>query len=78
MKAKALVSAYSDGSGFKLVRIYLEQDFENAESDLELLKEHGSDCLNWSLEDVEVYGTENKERLIKKLVQLPNGKIIER
>jgi hypothetical protein len=72
MKAKALVSAYSDGSGFKVVRIYLEQDFDNAESDLELLQEHGSDSKNWSLEEVEVYGTENKERLIKKLVQLPN------
>jgi hypothetical protein len=72
MKAKVLVSAYSDGSGFKVVRIYLEQDFDNAESDLELLQEHGSDSKNWSLEEVEVYGTENKERLIKKLVQLPN------
>jgi hypothetical protein len=72
MKAKALVSAYSDGSGFKVVRIYLEQDFDKAESDLELLQEYGSDSKNWSLEEVEVYGTENKERLIKKLVQLPN------
>jgi hypothetical protein len=69
MKAKALVSAYSDGGGFKVVRIYLEQDFDNAESDLELLKEHGSDSKNWSLEDVNVYENRNKFLRINKLTE---------
>jgi hypothetical protein len=65
MKAKALVSAYSDGSGFKVVRIYLEQDFDNAESDLELLQEHGSDSKNWSLEEVNVFDNGSLKRLKK-------------
>jgi hypothetical protein len=71
MKAKALVSAYSDGSGFKVARIYLEQDFDNAESDLELLKEHGSDSKNWSLEDVNIFDNGSLKRLKKSLADLP-------
>jgi hypothetical protein len=71
MKAKALVSAYSDGSGFKVVRIYLEQDFDNAESDLELLKEHGSDSKNWSLEDVNVFNNGEFKRILNSVSRLP-------
>jgi hypothetical protein len=69
MKAKALVSAYSDGSGFKVARIYLEQNFDKAESDLELLQEYGSDCLNWSLEDVEVYENRNEFFRLNKITE---------
>ena len=54
-KAKVLHYKYSDGSGFGIVRIYLEKDFSQADSDLEMMQEHASDCKNWFLTDENIY-----------------------
>lgn len=56
MKAKVLNYTYSDKSGFKVVRIYLEPDFEQAVRDVDLLTEEAADCKDWFLDDVEVFG----------------------
>ena len=55
MKAKILRFFYTDGSGHKTVRIYLEKDWIQAEKDLNLLHDHASDDKTWALDDVEIY-----------------------
>ncbi len=57
MKAKVLLFNYDDKSGFEVVRVYLEKDFEQAQKDLDLMSGHASDCKVWSLQDVEVFNT---------------------
>jgi hypothetical protein len=57
MKAKVLHYSYSDGSGEKPVRVYLESEYEKAESDLLLMNEFSSDCKDWELTEVELIGT---------------------
>jgi hypothetical protein len=54
--AKVLYYKYSDGSGAKVVRAYLEKDFVQADKDLGLLIQEASDCKNWYLIDVELFG----------------------
>lgn len=55
MKAKVLYCYYSDGSGYQIVRVYLEDHFEQSVKDHELLIKFSNDR-NWKLEDVEIYG----------------------
>ena len=59
-KSKVLYYKYDDKSNSKPVRVYLENDFEQAESDLGLMKEHASDCKEWFLEEVEVCKSSDK------------------
>ena len=54
MKAKVLFCYYSDGSGFKPVRVYLEKDFIQANKDYEMMCEFASDSRTWKLEDVDL------------------------
>ena len=56
MKAKILFCYYSDGSGYQVVRVYMEKDFEQAAKDYEMMCEFASDCRTWKLEDVDVFG----------------------
>lgn len=56
MKVKILCFCYSDSSGYKNVRVYLEKDFDQAEKDLTLMNEHASDCKKWKLDEIEVFG----------------------
>lgn len=56
-KAKVLRFFYTDGSGHKVVRIYLEHDCIQAQKDLNLLHDHASDAKTWVLDDVEIYNT---------------------
>lgn len=63
MEAKVLFCYYSDGSGYQVVRVYMEKDFEQAKKDYDLMVFYASDCRTWKLEDVEVFGvayTQNK------------------
>lgn len=53
---KVLYYKYSDGSGAKVVRVYLEKDFAQAEKDLALMKTEASDYKDWYLADVELFG----------------------
>lgn len=53
--AKILQYKYDDNSSYKAVRVYLKKDLDQAQKDLDLMKEHGSDCKVWSLVDVEIY-----------------------
>lgn len=53
--AKVLISQYSDKSGSKIVRVYLNKDFEQAQRDLNLLQEHASSDKEWQIQDVEIY-----------------------
>lgn len=54
-KAKVLHWMYDDKSNYGIVRIYLEKDFAQAESDFEIMKEHASDSKNWFLTDEIIY-----------------------
>lgn len=56
MKAKVLSYYYSDGSGHKAIRAYLEKDFIQAEKDFLMMSEFASDSRNWKLEDVDLFG----------------------
>ena len=56
MKTKVLFCYYSDGSGYQIVRVYLEKDFGQAIKDYEMMCEFASDCRTWKLEDVDVFG----------------------
>jgi hypothetical protein len=56
MKAKVLFCHYTDGSGYNVVRVYLEKDFDQAEKDYEMMFEYASDCRSWNLEDVDLFG----------------------
>ena len=56
MKAKVLLSYYSDRSDFTAVRVYQEKHFEQAIKDFELVCEYASDSRTWKLEDIEMYG----------------------
>ncbi len=49
MKALVLTYNYSDNSGFGIVRVYKKEDEAHAEKDLELFREHASDCKNYDL-----------------------------
>jgi hypothetical protein len=55
MKAKILFCYYSDGSGYQMVRVYFEKDFEQAKKDYEMMCKYASDFRIWKLEDVEVF-----------------------
>lgn len=54
---KVLWCWYSDKSGYDIVRVYLEKDFVQAESDLKIMKEFASDSRKWELKDVELFGS---------------------
>lgn len=55
MKAKILCSKYYNSSGMKIARVYLEEDYEQAEKDLAMLKQHGNTDVEWKLIETEVY-----------------------
>ena len=55
MKSKILLGKYYDSSGMKIARVYLEEDYEQAEKDLAMLKEHGNTDVEWKLIETEVY-----------------------
>jgi len=55
MKAKVLVYKYHDGSGFGTIRIYTENDFEQAEKDLDMLSEFGDNSKIFSLIPTDIY-----------------------
>lgn len=54
-KCKVLCCYYTDGSGYVPVRVYTDYDFDKAEADLKLMKEHASDTKTWILVDAELY-----------------------
>ena len=62
MKAKALHWTHHDYSGSGVERIYLEKDFEQAEKDISMLKDHSDKV--WILLDVDVYNS---------YTNIPNG-----
>lgn len=53
-KAKVLIAEQFDKSGFKILRVYLELDFDQAKKDMQLLQD-ASDDKNIKLIDVELY-----------------------
>lgn len=53
-KAKVLISFYGQESGFTTHRIYFEQDFDQAQKDLDLVNENGLGK-TWDLRDCEIY-----------------------
>jgi len=53
MKVKVLSFRYDDGSGYKIVRVYAETHFEQAEKDLEMLQYYASDSGDWRLDEVD-------------------------
>lgn len=55
MKAKVLISYYSDGSCHDAHRVYLEKDYEQAEKDLALVIIDG--CKNWELSECELFNS---------------------
>lgn len=55
MKSKILLGKYYDSSGVKIARVYLEEDYEQAEKDLAMMKEHGNSDVEWKLVETEVY-----------------------
>ena len=57
MKAKILRWEHSDKSGNGVSRIYFEPDFEQAEKDLNLIKQHTD--VDYILEDIEIYNDKN-------------------
>ena len=54
-KAKILTKEQYDHSGFDLIRIYHEEDYNQAEKDLDMMKEHGGQDYIYSLIEVEIY-----------------------
>lgn len=52
---KVLYYKYFDNSGMKPIRVYFTKDYEQAEKDLNLLKEYASSDKGWYLEEIEVY-----------------------
>jgi len=55
MKAKVLIGYYPGESGFRIARVYLEKDFDQADKDLEMMQEHASDTKTWKLEETELF-----------------------
>ncbi len=64
MKAKVLFWKYNDQAGSGIERIYMPENFEQAEKDLILLQDHSAKI--WGLADTEIYG-EQKSVLDKKI-----------
>ena len=58
---KVLYFKYDDNSGFKVVRVYHKEDYEQAEKDLEVLQKYASDCKIWYLEEVEEFNKKRNE-----------------
>ena len=55
MKSKVLIYKYHDGSGFGTIRVYAENDWEQAEKDLNMLSEFGDNSKIFLLIPTEVY-----------------------
>ena len=55
MKAKVLTYQHDNGSGYGTIRVYLENDFEQAEKDLDLLIEFGDNSKTFLLIPTEIY-----------------------
>ena len=43
MKVKVLISQYTDKSGFDVLKVYLEKDFEQIDKDIDMLLLHSED-----------------------------------
>jgi len=52
---RVLFFEYHDKSGFKIIRIYMQDDFNQAIADRDMLAEFGSDDKNYRVEEVEIY-----------------------
>lgn len=57
MTAKVLTTHYQGEGNATIVRIYMENDFEQAEQDLKMIHKHVCDGKTWELVDAEIYGT---------------------
>lgn len=58
MVAKVLTACYSGEGSVRIIRIYMESDFKQAEQDLKMIRENVFDGKTWELVDVDIYGTE--------------------
>ena len=56
MKAKVLVSYYSQESGHETHRVYLEKDYSQAEKDLQLISDADQLGKKWELSECELFG----------------------
>jgi len=57
MKAKVLISYYSQESGHQTHRVYLEKDYPQAEKDLKLISDADQLGKNWELSECELFGS---------------------
>ncbi len=55
MKVLLLWFKYLDGSNCGVVRVYSYTQKAQAELDLDMMKQHASDCKTWMLTEIEFY-----------------------
>ena len=70
MKAKVLISYYSDGSGHSVHRIYFEKDYAQADKDLALVSI--DECQKWELSECELF---NDKKVLYPSVKERNDKL---
>jgi hypothetical protein len=66
MIAKVLTANQYDGSGFKVLRVYLEPNFDQAKDDMELMASVTDQEIR--LHDAHLYGSPDKQKEIAAIL----------